>query len=694
MYINIIFPITINRELAQAEILTSQPKDDVYDMIKRIFEMIHTEVEEITGEEKIEALEALKRTLRKYACIPVNIKHPKYKNENNLLASLEIVWRETRDFWWHFPCVNFEESVKPIENGLGIEYGEVAKLSVAKIIAIFSWMSKQNEVYSSIKMMSSIYSKFHDALKEGSEETRILEKMISNDEPFIWIPILSRDKERPDRMCLGRMYSLSRIVDANPKVDDDPDTLDFLECPVRALKDYYNDNYEISNLFVRREVCCFCKLAEGLYSHRGFPASKTIFNQGIICECKKYADLERLSSSGRGLVKSSLSLDNWLSVIKSIQQRLRSPLDDDGQYLYKLKLIYHLINKALSKCYEQRSGIFPYIPSDIEKIVSVWSRELIWPSMFGDWLRFDPDLPEKTLVVEDFEMIRPFKATLSEILPPIRVLDLTYLSDQIDLSDQIKSMRTIKYVPSDANSLSYFESKYEALMQQSTQQIKDICYRRPNLNNLPVDPLVISDLLPNVVKLSSVLRREISHEGTTIDVEISDYFMQLHYVTILSSLAYLKCHAAEHFHQLLGMGQVYTFLDTKIRFVEELKEITCLDLQQFGHSPIFEELVLDHYVEQVSEQVSPSSRILYLSTGSSKKELKKIHEKCFRGLFELISGRLDLEFKKEFDDMLLIMKTIESGKVNNNLYLHNAYFLTIYFNRCGKHFVKNTLSRD
>ena len=622
--------------------------------------------------------------LNRYPCIPVTVRHPSIPEKKLLLASIDAaVIRDTQSFCWsHFAYVYDKDHKDVIPQNLRTLFDTIGvrtisnfqKIAFPELVNIFSWMSRQPQVVASVEMMSDIYFRIQAVLSDAQQlvefkaEIGVLRDLFSSDAPVLWFPssYSMRDGNSRDgdsKMTSGKMYRPSDVVlfgifDVTNKFP----LLLFPGCPVRVLSYHYDE--KIVGIFKREVYCNYCKLVEGFYCFQGLPIGDTIrcgSTDPLRCCCRG-SKMEPLSHSKRGLIKSSLTLKDWVLVTNALQRKLdpqgnfrtkkdlkdsetvekslvAESLEDEmflqqftaEMYQYILIASFESINRALFKCFTQVDGLFPYTPKDVQALKDMWcSEDFLWPFKWKDsspcWLSFKDTSSMVTLVVENSEMFLPFSNKLGEYSSNIRVLDLTFSSSKegglMYPNIQFTSLT------SPAPSLDMFEARYAHFLKQDKSEIDHKCNMKP-FQPLQCFPLLCTDLLPNTIRLSEILSTRLHHHRDVVSKGImAASFMQQHIVRLYITLAFLQRDYNFAFDALMGDGRFYTFLSSKITEVDELCWQSTLDLGKALSlisitnkvSLLPSDLHIQYHVDSKSDA---SCLKVYLHTSLKKVDLKE-----------------------------------------------------------------------
>ena len=152
-------------------------------------------------------------------------------------------------------------------------------------VLLLSWMSRQDEIYTSIKFMTDMYIGLNKISLMSSHLTGIVQLLI-NHQKFLWIPNEKVDSGSTPQW--GSMHPLNRILYATPQ---DVQYTDFIKGPLRVLNESYTDT-EVLRLFSRTfrnnvTVCFACQMQEGMHGARGVS-----YNGGMRgmqkCLCEDY----------------------------------------------------------------------------------------------------------------------------------------------------------------------------------------------------------------------------------------------------------------------------------------------------------------------------------------------------------------------------------------------------------------------
>ena len=629
---------------------------------------------DVVPREKPMVEQVVKDLLNRYPCIPVKVYDLLHSitAEKSLLASLDaaLIPDNNQSYYWsHFAIVDvpLNPSLKTLFETIGVRRIPSFKtIAFPELVNIFSWMSRQPQVVASVEMMSDTYYRIQTVLSDTQQlmefeaEIRLLRDLFSSDAPVFWFPssYMVRDgsstrRERDILMTSGKMYRPSEVVlfgisDINQKFP----LLAFPGCPIRVLSNHYG--MDIVRFFQREEYCNYCKLVEGFYCYRGLAIREAIRCESTVtlrCSCRA-TKMERLSVSKTGLLNINLTVLELVSVMKALRKKLhpegesksdegllvKETLEDESfwrqftaeKYQFLLKSCFESVNRALHKCFNQEDGLFPYVPEDVRALKDLWRSEEFWPSTWKDdsprWFNFKDTSSMVTLVVENSDVFMPFSELLTEYSANIRVLDLTFNS-------KVEGLPNIQFTPSPtltADFLSMFEYRYSQFLQQEKHIIDQKCMMKP-LPHLSYYPLVLTDLLPNTVRISDIISTRLCHRRDVASTGgIAASFMQQHIVRLYVTLAFLERDYRFAFDSLMGDGQFYSFLRSKITQVDELYEQSTLDLgKALSVIAINEGYIvssdrpLKFYVDSKSD-LSSLKIFLHTSLSKSKKELKNI----------------------------------------------------------------------
>lgn len=134
-------------------------------------------------------------------------------------------------------------------------------------VSLLSWMSRQDEVFTSLKFMTDLYIALNNISFMSVHLIPIIQ-LLTNCQKFLWIP-----NEKVDSGSIpqwGSLYPLHRILHTTPQ---DVQFTDFMKGPLRVLDEHYTDS-EVLRLFSRTlknkiGVCFACQMRGGMHGARG-----------------------------------------------------------------------------------------------------------------------------------------------------------------------------------------------------------------------------------------------------------------------------------------------------------------------------------------------------------------------------------------------------------------------------------------